>query len=90
MTCCPGPACANRVPQPDGGWACRRLLALGLLQEHAPPPPPTEHQPGWSSTAVLPCPRCGCRAYSPGPGGLPERRCWACQNVFNPELEVAR
>jgi hypothetical protein len=35
---------------------------------------------------VVPCPKCGERAYHVGPKGMPERRCWRCGNIWTPEI----
>lgn len=32
----------------------------------------------------LPCPTCATYAYSPGPAGLPQRRCHGCGEVWTP------
>ena len=33
---------------------------------------------------VLPCPACGDVRHAAGPDGPPQRRCWACGNVWLP------
>ena len=34
---------------------------------------------------VIRCPKCGTRAYSPGPSGLPQRKCRRCNWIWSPE-----
>jgi hypothetical protein len=34
---------------------------------------------------VIVCPDCGGKPYSPGPDGLPQRRCHGCGRVWRPE-----
>jgi hypothetical protein len=89
MSCCTTTDCLDRVPLPGGGWTCRSLLEAGRLRDAAAAtvPTTTTRRPGWSRGAVLPCPRCGGRPYSPGPAGLPQRRCHAaeCGHIWNPE-----
>ena len=89
MSCCTTTDCLDRVLLPGGGWACRTALASGRLldttKREGATLAPGPRRPGWSRGAVLPCPRCGCRAYAPGPNGLPERRCHAVGHVWDPE-----
>lgn len=90
MSCCTSTGCFDRVPLPGGGWACRAALEDGRLRDATPSTTPAlaaTRRLGWSRGAVLPGPQCGCRAYSPGPGGLTERRCHVatCGHVWNPE-----
>jgi len=39
---------------------------------------------------VLPCPRCRTLAYTAGPRGMPQRRCWGCDLVWTPGEGVVR
>jgi hypothetical protein len=48
---------------------------------------------GWSVGCVLPCPRCGNRAYSTSRLGVPNRRCDSpagCGYTWNPEASSSR
>jgi len=87
---CPPARCERRATLAAGGWACTWLNRLGVLDAAAPAPPAEERVrvAGWSRGAVIQCPDCGCRAYSAGPAGLPERRCRECGCVWNPEADV--
>ena len=88
-TCPPG-RCNRRGQPPTGGWTCRHLAGLEVLQAPEPESTPV-HVAGWSRGAVIPCPACLNRCYSAGPAGLPERRCdgpAGCGHVFNPEADV--
>lgn len=38
----------------------------------------------------VPCPQCGARPFVWGPTGEPERRCWACGNVWTPAGQAGR
>lgn len=85
MTCCAATRCNDRVPLPDGGWACRTALRRGWLSGPVAQPTALDpRRPGWSRGAVLPCPACGCRAHMAGPA-FPQRRCHGCGQVFDPE-----
>ena len=39
---------------------------------------------------VLPCPQCRTVAYTAGPQGMPQRRCWRCDLVWTPGEETPR
>jgi hypothetical protein len=90
VSCCTTTHCLDRIPLAGGGWACWAALEDGRLHDATPsttPPATTTRRPGWSRGAVVACPSCGGRAYSPGPNGLPQRRCHAaeCGHIWNPE-----